>query len=169
MRVSKDGTAYWLLGSIVEVGVRGVKHDPNTYRARCLTAGTFPTIQVLHERYPEPIEGRAVDPPYVIWREIAASEEDEQQAIAEQARRIDEVRTVCGAYVIVGQRKGAVHVVRQDDDEDATPVAEAFDSIDAAEEWLRRNVCAECGYLVVDAAGEGCSRRHIGVPRKFSF
>jgi hypothetical protein len=165
LRVQKDGTAYWLLGSIVEVSIHDGNHDPNTYRARCLTGGTFPKIQVLHEKYPEPMQGRAMDPPFVIWREIAESEEQEQEAIEEAERLIDETKKEHKMFVIVGQRKGNVRVVRKEDDE---VVKEGLESIEAAAEWIDRNECEECGRLVTDAA-EGCSQRHIGAPKEFSF
>jgi hypothetical protein len=106
-----------------------------------------------------------MDPPFVIWREIAESEEQEQEAIEEAERLIDETKKEHKMFVIVGQRKGNVRVVRKEDDE---VVKEGLESIEAAAEWIDRNECEECGRLVTDAA-EGCSQRHIGAPKEFSF
>jgi hypothetical protein len=170
MRVQKDGTAYWLLGSIIEVTVHDGNHDPNRYHARCLTGGTFPTIQVLDEKYPEPITGRPQDPPFVVWREVAESAEDAENA--DDAENVDVTETVQdtahteqGLFVIVGQDEGTVCVMRKGDD---TPVAGSFASVESATAWLGRNKCADCGLLYTDDS-PGCGQRHIGVPKAFSF
>jgi hypothetical protein len=165
VRVLDNGCAYWLLGSIVEVSLCG-QPDVDHYRARCLTGGTFPQIRILDEKYPEPLQGRAVDPPFVIWREIAESEEAEQEAIEQQERLLDECREDRGLFVIVGSRPKHIRIVRAEDD---TPVEDTFKSLEAAREWLDCRVCAACGYLVADVDGPVCSQQHIGVSKGFAF
>lgn len=166
MRILDNGCAYWMLGSIVEVGIHDGNHDPNMYRARCLTGGTFPLLQVLDDKYPEPMQGRAVDPPFVIWKEIAESAEAEEDALVAEEEAINNCREERGVFVIIGQRKGQVRVVRKKDDE---TVVEGLESIEMAADWIARNECDECGQLLTDDAGPGCSRRHIGAPKEFSF
>jgi len=157
MRVNKDGTAYWSLGSIVEVSIHDGNHDPNTYRARCLTGGTYPQVQVLDDKYPEPLQAREIDSPFVIWREVAESEEAAREA---------EDREEVGMLVIVGLREGQVRICRVGEED---PVVEGLVSLEAARAWIARNACPDCGHLFIDVAGEGCTQRHIGASAGFSF
>lgn len=155
-----EGRVYWSLGSIVEVITYDDTHDPNRYRARCLTAGTFPLVQVLdNPRYPDPVQVKPVASSVVIGREIAESAEAEWDAV-------ENGREAYGQFVIVGRRKGYVRVVRREDDE---MVREGLASIEAAAAWIDCNACAECGCLVTDAAGPGCTQRHLGASKDFAF
>lgn len=76
----KQGYAWWHANSVVEIGlvdpVKDAKgkefHDPNSYNARCLTSGTFPTLEVLdetgerHPQFPFPLfKGQ-----YTIWKVV---------------------------------------------------------------------------------------------------
>lgn len=74
MYINKDGTAVWSLGSIVEVTLYGPNRDPNRYFARCLTGGTWPTVQVLDEKYPEPLTVTPQATPVIIWRQLPEEE-----------------------------------------------------------------------------------------------
>lgn len=69
-------------------------------------------------------------------------------------------------FVIIGIRPGAVRVGRKGSNE---IVESGFESIEAARDWINRNECDECGQLKTDAAGEGCTRRHLGAAKEFSF
>jgi hypothetical protein len=82
MRINKDGTANWSLGSIVEVTTHTGNHDPNHYFARCLTGGACPTVRVLHEKYPEPLTVTPQNTPVSLWREL--SEEEVQRFLGEE-------------------------------------------------------------------------------------
>jgi hypothetical protein len=166
MRVLDNGCAYWLLGSIVEVGLHTADHDPNTYRARCLTGGTFPLLQVLDDKYPEPMQCTAVNSPIVIWKEIAVSAEAEEEAEAAEEERLNGVQEEVRMFVIIGCKPGNIRVGRRESDEE---VQGGFDSIEDARDWIERNECEECGQLKTDAAGEGCTRRHLGAAKEFSF
>lgn len=159
MRVLENGCAHWDKGSIVEVGIFDDEHDPNHYRARCLTSGTFPLVQVLdNERYPDPVQVKPIASTIVIYAELAAS----QEAFDQQNKEPEEV---VGMLVIIGCRKGNVRVGRKDSDE---IVETGFDSVEEARDWIERNECEECGMLKTDPAGS-CKSRHLGAPKEFSF
>ncbi len=76
----KQGLAWWEKDTIVEIGLmfqrqgkRGkMYHDPNNYRARCLTEGTWPKVEVLTaEDEPHPDFPDALLPKeYYIWRAL---------------------------------------------------------------------------------------------------
>lgn len=167
VRVLDNGCAYWLLGSIVEVGVFDDEHDPNHYRARCLTAGTFPLVQLLdNPRYPDPVQVKGVASTIVIYKEIAESTEAEEEAVEQEEARLNGVQEEKGMFVIIGCKPGNIRVGRRESDEE---VQGGFDSIEDARDWIERNECEECGMLKTDAAGEGCTRRHLGAAKEFSF
>jgi len=119
MRILDNGCAYWSLGSIVEVSLHTENHDPNMYRARCLTGGTFPTIKVLDDKYPDAIEGRATNPLYAIWRELSdeesveevieeSIEEPVEESIEEPVEETTEESTaLCSCGNLVTSPKGA--------------------------------------------------------------
>ena len=160
MRVLENGCAHWDKGSIVEVGIFDDEHDPNHYHARCLTSGTFPMVQLLdNEKYPDPVQVKGVASTVVIYRELAESEEAYQELDKEPVEE-------AGMFVIIGCKPGNIRVGRRESDEE---IQGGFESIEAARDWIYRNECDECGQLKTDAAGEGCTKRHIGVPKDFSF
>lgn len=123
MRINKDGTVSWSLGSIVEVTVYK-DHDPNSYFARCLTGGTWPTVQVLHEKYPEPMTVTPLDPPVVIWREL--SEEEAAKVLGEDTE-----------YVVNHEEEVVENVVEN-----------------VVEEGALERLCPECGKPLVKPSPE---------------
>ena len=90
MRINKDGTVNWSLGSIVEVTTYTGNYDPNRYFARCLTGGTWPKVQVLHEKYPEPLQAAFYNTPVAIWRELP--EEEAQKILGDEEYVVNKVR-----------------------------------------------------------------------------
>lgn len=118
----KQGLAWWDKDSIVEIWLHVQPSDPNTYRARCLTSGTFPKLEVLndyddqpHERYTEAL----LKGEYAIWKVLPSREYQMKD----------------GEFlIIVGDgRKKPVRVIRKGSDE---TVKDGFASIEEARDWI---------------------------------
>jgi hypothetical protein len=120
----KQGLAWWDEGAIVEVWVHVEPSDPETYRARCLTSGTFPKLEILqhdvdepHPRYPDAL----LKGEYGIFRVVPAREH---------------VTPNNEILVIVGNgRKHPVKVIRKGSDE---VVKDGFASIEEAADWIQK-------------------------------
>lgn len=68
--IHKQDLAWWEKDALVNIWVLTTPSDPELYQAKCLTAGTFPELQVLkgdsvepHPRYVKPLHKGE----YVIW------------------------------------------------------------------------------------------------------
>lgn len=149
MKVNKDGTVHWEKGTVVEVSIHTEEHDPNQYYAKCLTSGTWPTIQVLNNKYPLPFEGKPQGCPYAIWRELS---EAEVKALFPEG---DEVSA--GTYVVNPQPGGHTRVI----DKRTDTVVEEFPTCDEAVEWINNHECEKCG-LPVTESSKGCKGLHFG-------
>jgi hypothetical protein len=160
LKLNADGTVRWEGGSLVEVTLHGEDmRDPNMYYARCLTTGTFPRIQVLDEKYPEPLEGREVAPLYVIWRLVP---EEEAKVVSGEAA-LPSGKT----YVVNLVPGGAVQVL--DSRKRKNKLVDTFRSIESAEAWICDHECSACGRPVTEPS-KSCPVRHFGdVDKPFSF
>lgn len=68
--IHKQDLAWWEKDALVNIWVLTTPSDPELYQAKCLTAGTFPVLQVLkggniepHPKYIKPLHRGE----YVIW------------------------------------------------------------------------------------------------------
>ena len=148
MKINKDGTVHWLKDSVVEISL--CHHgDPNLYYAKVLTSGTWPNLKVLDDKYPELLEGRPQDCPYVVWREL---NEAETKAL------FPEGNDVSAKTYVVNPLPGGV--VRVFDKRDGTLIDE-FPSMDEAQDWIDQYECPECG-LPKTEPSPGCSALHFG-------
>ena len=77
--ILKQELAWWEKDSIVEIWILTPPGDPNIYRAKCLTSGTFPTLEVLDSRYSKSLNKGE----YVIWGK-AQKEVDSTDAIEDE-------------------------------------------------------------------------------------
>jgi len=139
MRVDKDGIVHWSLGSIVIVTIYTDEHDPNNYYARCLTGGTWPRIQVLHPKYPEPFDGKPQGCPYVILRELTEEETEKVLADLEGVELPD---------------PEATYDVKSDETPSNSEVSD-------------EHLCAECGKSLLQPS-PGCSVMHLGGDAPFT-
>ena len=118
----KQGLAWWVKESIVEIWLHVEPSDPNTYRARCLTTGTFPKLEVLnnyddqpHERYPEALLAKE----YAIWKVLVPREHQVKDG---------------EVLIIVGDgRNKPVRVIRKGSDE---TLKDGFETIEDARDWI---------------------------------
>jgi len=161
LKLNADGTVRWETGALVEVTLHGEDvRDPNMYYARCLTTGPFPRLQVLDEKYPEPLEGREMAPPYAIWRRVP---EEEAKVVLGQAE-LPAGKT----YVVNLIPGGSVQVL--DSRKRKNKLVDTFSSIELAETWIRDHECGACGRPLVEPAPKACTQRHFGdVAKTFVF
>lgn len=150
MKTNKDGTVHWEKGSVVEVWLHLNNHDPNLYYAKCLTSGTWPTIQVLDNKYPLPIEGKPQDCPYTIWRDLSDAE-------AEALFPKEDGEVTAGTYVVNPQPGGHTRVI----DKRTNKVVKEFPTCDEACEWIDQHECGQCG-LPLTEPSKGCKSIHFG-------
>ena len=149
MKVNKDGTVHWEKGTVVEVSLHTDDHDPNQYYAQCQSSGTFPLIQVLDPKYPEPLQGAMQNSPYSIWRELSEAET--------KALFGTEDDVSAGTYVVNPQPGGHTRVI----DKRSNEVVESFQTCDEACEWIAGHECAECGLPLTELSKE-CTKSHFG-------
>jgi hypothetical protein len=153
MKLNKDGTARWDKGDVLEVEVNSEEHDPNSYFALCMTTGTYPTLQVFDDKYPEPLEGREVDPPYTIWRLLP---DDEAKRVKGHDPTVVDgvtygIHFEPGQVYVYDKRKRKKHPV------------EHFSLLEDAQAWIADNECELCGRPTLEKAKKGCPGQHFTV------
>jgi hypothetical protein len=160
MRLNKDGTAKWEKGDIVEVNLFTEDYDPNPYYAKCLTTNVYPVIQVIDPRYPEPFQGQEIASPFIITRLL--DEEEASLAVGEEG-------AVTGGVTYSYRLRPGGGIEVFDKRKKKQPTVEFVDDVAAAEAWIEKHECPNCGKPVLEP-GKGCSGPHYGAaPEKFSF
>lgn len=128
----KQGLAWWEEGSFVEISLnierldkKGLPYwDPNTFRARCLTTGTWVKVEVLnafdepHEEFPDALLPKE----FSIWKVIPP--------------RVYNMKNN-DILVIVGNgrypERREVYVIRKGTDD---VVKEGFGTVEEARDWI---------------------------------